>query len=82
MPTPISMYQPIWDALKRDAVCKITAPKALHRRIIKAISKRKNEDVAYKYMMGELGKRATLKYVIENSVITFTLVKTIGVDDL
>jgi hypothetical protein len=77
-----SKYQPIWDALKRDAVCKITAPPALHPRIIKAISKRKYEDLAFHFEMSEAGKRATIEYKKSGSVITFKLVKTFGVGDL
>lgn len=79
-------YQPIWNALKETAnskrECRITAPPPLHRRIIKAVMKEKDQDTGYKYLLGEQGKRARLSYTIDHSVITFTLQISIGLSDL
>lgn len=54
----------------------------LHRRIIKAVIKRKYVDVGFKFLVGERGKRAKLFYKREGSIIEFKLVYTLGVEDL
>jgi hypothetical protein len=68
-----SRYQPIWDALKAQGQCRIVAPLPLHRRIIKAVIKRKDEDLGYKLELSEKYKKAKLAYKIEGNTITFTL---------
>jgi hypothetical protein len=41
-------YEPIWNQIKQTGYCEISAHKALHRRIIKAIWKEKLQDLAFK----------------------------------
>lgn len=77
----VSKYTPIWEALKRDGICTITAPPPLHPRIIKAVNKRKYEDLAYKFALSEAGKRASIEHKKDGSKIVFTLVKRLGVGD-
>jgi hypothetical protein len=69
-----SQYQPIWDTLKNNGYCRITAPKELHKRIIKAVMKRKNIDVGYKVLLESKNIRQELRYTTEGSIINFTLI--------
>jgi hypothetical protein len=68
-------YAPIWEKLKNspDHSCTITAIPALHARIIKAVIKKKNEDLGYKVLLAEEGKVATLLKSVNQSTITFRL---------
>ena len=83
-------YEPIWEKLKSlpliDAKLKgvsITAPAALHKRIIKAVKKEKWMDFGYKMMLKELDDReATLSYSRKASILTFKLRFSIGIKDL
>ena len=75
-------YEPIWIRLKETGVCAITAPKSLHSRIVRMVSKEKYYDYGYKLLLQEVGKRAKINYTVRYSVITFNLVKSIGTDDL
>jgi len=68
-----SRYQPIWDTLKQKHVAKLVAPEVLHRRIIKAVTKRKNVDLAYKVLCGEQHRKAVLNHSTEGNTITFSL---------
>lgn len=69
-----SRYQPIWDQLKEKHKAELVAPVVLHRRIIKAVTKRKNIDLTYKFLCSEQYKKAVLKYEIQDNKIKFTLV--------
>ena len=82
MVTVVSKYRPIWNELKQTGVCKITAPPVLHPRIIKAVSKRKLEDLAFQFEVTNAGKVLQLKHRKEGTVIIFTLEKLIGIGDL
>ena len=71
-------YETIWFRLKQlskkeaEAVgVSVSAPRSLHRRIIKAVKKEKWLDVGYKL---EIEPRvAMLNSARKNSIITFTL---------
>jgi hypothetical protein len=77
-----SRYKPIWDKLKLTGECVITTPLPLHKRIIKAVSKRKLEDLSFHLEISEARKKATLKYEVDGTMIKFILVKSIGLEDL
>jgi hypothetical protein len=64
-------YEPIWRQLKTKKVVSITANRALHPRIIKAVIKEKWLDVGYKLEIEP--DWAKLSYTIRHSVITFSL---------
>lgn len=81
MTTP-SMYSPIWERIKKDDYCRITAPTPLHKRIIKAVIKRKHEDLAFKLLLSERGKRARISHSVKGTVIEFRLTYSIGLEDL
>jgi hypothetical protein len=72
------MYENIWISLKRldpkDAATRgvsITAPKYFHKRILKAVKKEKNNDMAFKLFLGD--KVATLAHTRNGSILSFKL---------
>lgn len=75
-------YTAIWTQIKNTGKCSIAAPAALHPRIIKAVLKEKWMDAGYKYELGENSKRAKMYISRKAGVITFTLIKSIGTDDI
>lgn len=68
-----SRYQPIWDEIKKSGTATIVAPQILHKRIIKAVIKRKDVDLAYKFLCDEQHRKAKLAYKTEGNLITFSL---------
>lgn len=72
---PLRQYAPIWITLKKSGYCRIAAPRGVHKRIIKAVSKEKYGDVGYKYELYEIAKRAELEVKRSNSMIEFKLLK-------
>jgi hypothetical protein len=76
-------YEPIWTKLKAmpfsEASTKgvsVTANRALHRRIIKAVQKEKYMDVAYKIHMEPI--KTILWYRKKDALITFYLKIAVG----
>lgn len=86
MPTttePIrSRYLPIWLELKEKGKCKLAAPPALHPRIIKAVKKRRNKDIAFSYAIAEDHKKAKLHFESKGSFLYITLYISIGLSEL
>jgi len=68
-----SRYLPIWISLKETGVCRITAPPQFHKRIVKAVKKRRDKDLAFLYQLQEANRKHTIKYKIDGSVIQFKL---------
>jgi len=68
-----SRYQPIWELLKQKHAATIVAPPHLHKRIIKAVIRRKDIDLTYKFVCAESHKKAKLTYTIEGNSVHFTL---------
>jgi hypothetical protein len=64
-------YEPVWNELKKKKVARITAHRALHPRIIKAVIKEKWMDVGYKIEIDPY--HAFISYSIKHSIVTFTL---------
>ena len=52
------------------------ADPALHTRIIRAVRKEKNKDIAWKYLMGEANKKYRLLDVSNGNNLKFSLVLT------
>lgn len=69
-------YQPLWEQIKKDPnqSVSIAADTEIHSRIIKAVTKEKNNDLGWKYMMAEAGKRYKLQYNVSGSLIMFYLI--------
>jgi len=77
-----SIYLPTWERLKRINSAEVVARTELHRRIIKAVRKRKDLDVAFKYECEEQNVRAVLLAETYGTVIRFTLQKHLKVNGL
>jgi len=74
-------YEPIWIQLKSAGKVRIAAPPALHKRIIKAVTKEKWLDMGWKLELDEAGRKLpTLEYKREDKFIVFTLKQPIDVD--
>lgn len=68
-------YTPIWNQIKTEFHCEISAHKAYHRRIIKAVVKEKDLDLGFKFELSERSPPQTslLKSSRSGSIIKFTL---------
>jgi hypothetical protein len=64
-------YEPVWNELKKKKIARVTAHRALHPRIVKAVIKEKWMDVGYKLELEP--HHSILSHSIKHSVITFTL---------
>jgi hypothetical protein len=71
----VRQYEPIWIQIKQNLKCEISAHKAHHRRIVKAVTKEKDMDLGYKLELSELNppKHALMYSKSKGAVITFTL---------
>jgi hypothetical protein len=76
MGTMMRMYEPAWIELKKKGRVRLAVPRPLHRRVIKAILKEKNQDLAYKLEMLEKKTRLKITYEQQDSVITIILNKS------
>lgn len=77
------MYQPIWERMKSQGSCAVTAHPALHPRIIKAVIKEKYNDLGFKMLLDEAGiPWARISYRKDQSLIYFSLRKGIGLGTL
>lgn len=68
-----SRYLPIWKQLKEKGHCRITAPPQFHTTIIKAVKKRRDKDLAFRYQLQEEHKEHKIQFKIEGTVIRFYL---------
>jgi len=75
MAYPPSKYLPIWNQLKAKKICKITAPIIYHKTIIKMVKNKRDDDLAYRFELAELGLTHEIKTVVDGTVITFILKK-------
>lgn len=71
----LRQYEPVWIQIKETGSCEISAHKAYHRRIRKAVWKEKHMDLAYKQECLEADPpvvaRMTIKVI--GSIIRFKL---------
>ena len=68
-----SRYQIIWNTLKKDKTIRLSAPAEAHRRLKKAIIKRKDIDIGYKLMASESNLRPYLEFSSSGNILTVTL---------
>lgn len=68
-------YQPVWEQIKSQGFCEISAHRAYHLRIKKAVVKEKDMDLLYKLQCSESNPPtvAKLRSRQKGSVIRFTL---------
>ena len=69
-------YEPIWNEIKLQGLCNISAHSAFHKRIIKAVVKEKDLDLGFKLELAERKppEIAVLKSSRKGSVIKFTVI--------
>lgn len=79
-----SIYNPLWEQLKNnpDVPLIIAAHPAHHRRIYKAIIKRKDEDTVFKWILDEKGLRSKLSRTSEAGALKITLSFSLTVEGL
>lgn len=65
-------YEPVWNRLKKDLQVQLTAHRSLHRRIIKAVTKEKWMDDAFKLEI--FPKHAVMYHSRKGNIVTFKLV--------
>jgi hypothetical protein len=70
-----SKYLPIWKSLKETGTCRLTAPPIFHKRIVKAVQKRRDKDLGFLYILKEQNLKHRITYDIHGTVITFHLHK-------
>lgn len=71
-------YQPVWEQIKTLGFCEISAHRAHHPRIRKALRKEKDLDYGYKLHCTELEPpiRAWVRVTQKGAVLRFTLIKS------
>ena len=77
-----SKYLPIWNQLKETGECKVTAPPQFHKKIIKAVQKRRDRDPAFLYQLAEANRLHKIQARVSGTVITFTLTTYISIHGL
>ena len=77
-----SKYLPIWNKLKAEKVCRITAPLEYHTTIIKMVKNKRDDDLEYRFMLAEIGKVHEIKTSVSGTVITFTLRELLTIQGL
>ena len=73
MPSITSRYAIIWHKLKQDKTVRLSAPAEAHRRLRKAIIKRKDIDLGFKLEMSEKNLRPYLSFKSESNILTVSL---------
>lgn len=71
-------YEPIWTMLKKHGTVSVTANRLVHPRIVKAVTKEKWLDIAYKLDIDP--KIAWLSHTSQNSILTFRLEAKFRID--
>ena len=68
-------YQRIWEAVKNNSThrASVAAELSVHNRIIKAVTKEKSQDLGWKMLMLEQGKRYSLLHEFDGKCIIFYL---------
>lgn len=69
-------YQLIWDSVKIDITkpVSLAAEYHMHKRIIKAVTKEKSQDLGWKMLQLDLGMKYALMHSIDGKCIKFYLV--------
>ena len=66
-------YQPLWETLKSNGTVSLVASPSLHRRIIKAVYKERDKDLAHKLQLAETSQRSSLRHTAKGSLLTLDL---------
>lgn len=73
MTTAVSRYQVVWDTLKQKGTVKLSAPTLAHKRLKRAVIKRKDLDLGFKLETAEKNLRSFLIFQSTGNVLTITL---------
>lgn len=65
----MSQYRGAWETLKLKGKVVLASPSGFHRRIIRALQKQKNQDIAYKFQLAESNQRAIFVSKSEGNMI-------------
>jgi hypothetical protein len=73
----VRQYEPVWIQLKQTGMCELSAHRAFHPRIIKAVTKEKNIDLGFKLECTETYPpiRTILYSSRSGSIIKFKLIR-------
>lgn len=64
-----SKYSEIWNLLKTVGHAKIAAPQQYHKALKKAIMKRKDKDLKFKFDLSEQRKIPRLKFIVSGNIM-------------
>lgn len=78
----MSKYKIIWETLKKDKVITLKVQPKWHKRIIKAISRIKDEDVGFKLESAERNKKYRLKYKVKEVEIKINLIESFDIKNI
>lgn len=67
-------YHPIWQQLKATNQCAVSAPKAFHARIVKAVINEKYYDIGFKLLVDESCRTVRLSSISEGGRLRFFLI--------
>lgn len=81
-PNPPSRYLPIWQALKRDKTVSLVIVPTLRKRIVKAVQKRRDLDILYKYELAEGKKVMKIFWEYKANTLTFHLKHILKPEDI
>lgn len=73
LPKQPRMYLPLWETLKKHKTVTVSCPAHLHKRVVKAVSKEKWMDAAFKKKEGWRKQFITYTLFPEENKITFRL---------
>ena len=69
----MGQYADTWNLLKQRGKIVLASPRPLHKRIIKAMKKKKYEDNVFKFQLSESNQRAVFTSTSEGNKITLYL---------
>lgn len=75
-------YEPIWQDIKDKGKAALTADPRLHARIKKAVIKEKDNDLGFKLLASEDGKKYKLEVVSKGRVLSFVLEDSVLINSL
>lgn len=76
----VSRYAQVWEILKKEKKVELIIVPTLRGRIIKAVKKRRDLDLAYRLTLADEHKKEWVRWTYKNGKLTLTLQKflTIG----
>lgn len=69
----VSRYTPLWESLKKDGKLSLLVFPPLKNRLIKAIRKKRDTDLAFRYELSERNMRAVIHWTYKNNILNARL---------